>query len=96
MEPVVFPKNVTPVTRADRVKRAKPREDQRGGSFAKHLHPDTEEQAEGDAAAEDDREQAAAEAPVVPVPVPSVSAGTSRAGGSGLDEEAKKAIDIRV
>jgi len=94
MEPVVFPKHVTPVTRADRVKRAKPREDQGGGSFAKHLHPDTEEQAEGDAAAEDDREQAAAEAPVVPVPA--VSAGTSRAGGSGLDEAAKKAIDIRV
>ena len=95
MEPVVFPKHVTPVTRADRVKRAKPREDRRGGgAFAKHLHPDTEEQTEEDAAAEDDREQAAAEAPVVPVPA--VSAGTSRASGFGLDEAAKKAIDIRV
>ena len=65
-----------------------------GAAFAKHLHQDTEEQAEGDAAAEDDREQAAAEAPGVPVPA--VSTGTSRAGGFGLDEAAKKAIDIRV
>jgi hypothetical protein len=96
MEPVVFPKHVTPVTRADRVKRAKPREDKGGGSFGKHLHQDTEEQAEGDAATEDDRELVAVEAPVVPVPVPAVSAGTPRAGGFGLDEEAKKAIDIRV
>ena len=92
MEPVVFPRNVTPVTQADRVKRSKPREDRGGGSFAKHLHPDTEEQAEGDAAAEDDREQAAAEAP--DVPVPAGSTGASRAGG--LDEAVKKAIDIRV
>ena len=61
MEPVKFPRNVTPVARADRVKRAKPREDRSGGSFAKHLHPDTEEHAEGDASAEDDREPAAAE-----------------------------------
>ena len=91
MEPVVFPRNVTPVTQADRVKRSKPREDRGGGSFAKHLHPDTEEQAEGDAAAEDEREQAAAEAPDV-----TVSTGASRAGGSGIDEAVKKAIDIRV
>ena len=84
MEPVVFPKHITPVTRADRVKRAKPREDRSGGgAFAKHLHQDTEEPAEGDAAAEDDREQAAAEAPGVPVPA--VAPGASR-----------KAIDIRV
>jgi hypothetical protein len=95
MEPVVFPRNVTPVTRADRVKRGKPREDRGGGdAFAKHLHPDTEEQAEGDAAAEDDREQAAAEAP--DVPVPAVSTGALRAGNFGLDEAVKKAIDIRV
>ena len=93
MEPVVFPKHVTPVTRADRVKRSKPREDRSGGgAFAKHLHPDTEEQAEGDVPAEDDREQAAAEAP--DVPVPAGSTGASRAGG--LDEAVKKAIDIRV
>jgi hypothetical protein len=83
MEPVVFPKHITPVTRADRVKRAKPREDRSGRSFARHLHQDTEEPAEGDAAAEDDREPAAAEAPGVPVLA--VSAGASR-----------KAIDIRV
>jgi hypothetical protein len=94
MEPVVFPKHVTPVTRTDRVKRGKPREDRSGNSFAKHLHPDTEEPAEGDAAAEDDREQAAAEAP--DVPVPAASTGASRAGGFGLDEAVKKAIDIRV
>ena len=92
MEPLVFPRNVTPVTRTDRVKRGKPREDRRGGSFAKHLHPDTEEQAEGDAAAEDAREQAAAEAS--DVPVPAVSTRAFRAGG--LDEAVKKAIDIRV
>jgi hypothetical protein len=85
MEPVVFPRNITPVTRADRVKRAKPRDDRGGGSFAKHLQQGTEEQAEGDAAAEDDREQAAAEAPCGP-----------GAGGFGVDEAAKKAIDIRV
>ena len=91
MEPVVFPINVTPVTRADRVKRSKPREDRSGGSFAKHLHHDTEEQAEEDAAAEDDREQAAAEAPDVPVPAVSIGA-----GGFGLYQAVKKAIDIRV
>ncbi|MBI5579418.1 MAG: hypothetical protein HY895_09725 [Deltaproteobacteria bacterium] len=95
MEPVVFPRHVTPVTRADRVKRAKPREDQgEGGAFAKHLHQDTEDPAEGDAAAEDDREQAAAEAPGVPGPA--ASTGASRPGGFGLDEAVKKAIDIRV
>ena len=95
MEPVVFPRNVTPVTQADRVKRSKPREDRGGGgAFAKHLHPGTEEQAEGDAAAEDDREKAAAESP--DVPVPAVSTGASRAGGLGVDEAVKKAIDIRV
>jgi hypothetical protein len=60
MEPVVFPKHITPVNRTDRVKRNKPREDQRrGGAFAHHLHQDTEEQAEGDAAGEDEYEQAA-------------------------------------
>jgi hypothetical protein len=94
MEPVVFPTNITPVTRADRVKRAKPREDRGGGSFAKHLHQHTEEQTEGEAAAEDDREQAATEAPGGSVP--EVSTGASRAGGAGVDEAAKKAIDIRV
>jgi hypothetical protein len=95
MEPLVFPKNVTPVTRTDRVKRGKPREDRNGrGAFAKHLHPDTEEQAEGDAAAEDDREQAAAEAPDVPVTAVSTSA--FRAGGFGSGEAVKKAINIRV
>ena len=94
MEPVVFPRHVTPVTRADRVKRAKPREDRSGGSFGKHLHPDTEEQAEGDAAAEDDREQAAAEAPGVQVPA--VSTDATRAGRFGVNEAVKKAIDIRV
>ena len=94
MEPVVFPRHVTPVARADRVKRAKPREDRSGGSFGKHLHPNTKEQAEGDAAAEDDREQAAAEAPGVPVPA--VSTGATRAGRFGVDEAVKKAIDIRV
>lgn len=92
MEPVVFPRNITPVTRTDRVKRSKPRKDKRGGSFAKHLHPDTEEPAEGDAAAEDDREQATAEA----FDVPAVSPRAARAGGFGLDEAVKKAIDIRV
>ena len=92
MEPVVFPRHVTPVTRADRVKRAKPREDRSGGSFGKHLHPDTKEQAEEDAAAEDDREQAAAEAPGVPA----VPTGATRAGRFGVDEAVKKAIDIRV
>ena len=55
MEPVVFPRNVTPVTRTDRVKRGKPREDRRGDSFAKHLHQGTKEQTEGDAAAEEER-----------------------------------------
>ena len=94
MEPVVFPRHVTPVARADRAKRAKPREDRSGGSFAKHLHPDTEEQAEGDAAAEDDRERAAAEAPGVSVPA--VSTGATRAGRFGVDEAVKKSIDIRV
>jgi hypothetical protein len=94
MEPVVFPKHVTPVVRADRVKRAKPREDQSGSSFAKHLHKDKEEQAEDDAAAEDDRGQTAAEAPGVPVPA--ASTGASHAGGFGVDEAEKKAIDIRV
>jgi len=91
MEPVVFPRHVTPVTRADRVKRAKPREDRRGGSFGKHLHPDTEEQAEGDAAAEDSREHTAAEAPGMPVPA--VSTGVTR---FDVNEPVKKAIDIRV
>jgi hypothetical protein len=94
MEPVVFPRNVTPVTRTDRVKRGKPREDRSGGSFAKHLHQGTEEQAEEDAAAEDDREKAADEAPAVTVPA--VSTGASRASGFGVDEAVKKAIDIRV
>jgi hypothetical protein len=94
MEPVVFPRNITPVTRADRVKRAKPREDRGGGSFAKHLHQDTEEQAEEDAAAEDGREQAAAEAPGGSVPKASI--GGPCAGGFGSDEATKKAIDIRV
>jgi hypothetical protein len=92
MEPVVFPRNVTPVARTDRVKRSKPREDRSGGSFAKHLHQDTEEQAEGDVPAEEDREKTADEAP--DVTVPAVSSGASRAGG--LDEAVKKAIDIRV
>jgi hypothetical protein len=82
MEPVVFPKLVSPLTRADRVKRAKPREDQSGGSFAKHLHQNAKEQAEDGTAAEDEREQAAAEAP-----------GTA---GVGADEAGKKAIDIHV
>ena len=91
MEPVVFPRNVTPVTRTDRVKRGKPREDGRGGSFAKHLHQGTKEQTEGDAAAEEEREKAAEEAPDV-----TVSTGASRAGGLGVDEVVKKAIDIRV
>ena len=91
MEPVVFPRNVTPVTRTDRVKRGKPREDGRGGSFAKHLHQGTKEQTEGDAAAEEDREKAADEALDV-----TVSTGASRAGGLGVDEVVKKAIDIRV
>jgi len=94
MEPVVFPRNVTPVTRADRVKRAKPREDRGGGSFAKHLHQDTEEQAEENAAAEDDREQAADEAPGMPVSAG--APGASRARGRDADEAVKKAIDIRV
>jgi hypothetical protein len=95
MEPVVFPKHVTPVTRADRVKRAKPREDQSGGgAFAKHLHQGTEEQTEEDVPAEDDRGQVPAEA--LGVPVPAVSAGASRAGDLGTDEAGKKAIDIRV
>ena len=94
MEPVVFPRHVTPVARAGRVKRAKPREDRSGGSFGKHLHPDTKEQAEEDAAAEDDREQAAAEAPGVPVLA--VPTGATRAGRLGVDEAVKKAIDIRV
>jgi hypothetical protein len=95
MEPVVFPRNVTPVTRADRVKRSKPREDRsRGNAFAKHLHRDTDEQAEGDAGAEDDREKTAAE--VLEVPAPALSTGASRAGGVGGDEAVKKAIDIRV
>lgn len=95
MEPVVFPRHVTPVTRTDRVKRAKPREDRSGGdAFAKHLHQDKEEQAEEDTVAEGHREPAAAEAPGVPVPAVSTSA--SRPGGSGLDEAVKKAIDIRV
>jgi hypothetical protein len=94
MEAVVFPKLVTPVNRADRVKRAKPREDQSGGSFAKYLHQDTEEQAEGDGPAEDGREQVAAEAPGAPVPA--ATTGASRAGGIGVDEAGKKAIDIRV
>jgi hypothetical protein len=94
MEPVVFPKLVTPVNRADRVKRAKPREDQSGGSFAKHLHQDAEEQAEGDAPAEDDHGQAEAEASGVPVPA--ATTGASRAGAIGVDEAGKKAIDIRV
>jgi hypothetical protein len=95
MEPVVFPKLVTPVNRADRVKRAKPREDQSGGgAFAKHLHQNAEEQAEGDVPAEDDRGQAAAEAP--DMPVPAVPPCASRAGGPGADETGKKAIDIRV
>ena len=93
MEPVVFPRNVTPVTRTDRVKRGKPREDGRGNSFAKHLHQGTKEQTEGDAAAEDGREKAADEAP--DVTVPAVSNGASRAGFS-VDEAVKKAIDIRV
>jgi hypothetical protein len=91
MEPVVFPRNVTPVTRTDRVKRGKPREDRRGDSFARHLHQGTEEQTEGDAAAGEDREKAADEAPDV-----TVSTGASRAGGFGVDEVVKKAIDIRV
>jgi len=95
MEPVVFPKHVTPVTRADRVKRAKPREDRSGGgAFAKHLHQDTEEQTEEDTAAEDDREQASAAAPGPPVP--EAPDGAPGAGGFGADEVAKKAIDIRV
>ena len=94
MESVVFPRNVTPVTRTDRVKRGKPREDGRGGSFAKHLHQGTKEQTEGDAAAEDGREKAADEA--LDVTVPAVSTGASRAGGFGVDEAVKKAIDIRV
>jgi hypothetical protein len=94
MEPVVFPRHVTPVTRADRLKRAKPREDRSGGSFGKHLHPNTKEQAEGDAAAEDDREQATAEAPGVSVST--VSPGAPRAGRFGVDEAVKKAIDIRA
>jgi hypothetical protein len=94
MEPVVFPKHITPVNRTDRVKRNKPREDQRrGGAFAHHLHQDTEEQAEGDAAAEDEYEQAAVETPGVPVSA--VSTGALRAGAFG-SETVKKAIDIRV
>jgi hypothetical protein len=93
MEPVVFPRNVTPVTRTDRVKRGKPREDGRGNSFAKHLHQGTKEQTEGDAAAEEDREKAADEA--LDVTVPAVSNGASRVSFS-VDEAVKKAIDIRV
>jgi hypothetical protein len=93
MEPVVFPRNVTPVTRTDRVRRGKPREDGRGGSFAKHLHQGTKEQTEGDAAAEDGREKAADEA--LDVTVPAVPNGASRVGFS-VDKAVKKAIDIRV
>jgi hypothetical protein len=92
MEPVVFPKQVTPVTRADRVNRAKPREDKSGGrAFAKHLHQDKEEPTEGDGPTEDDDGQAATEASGIPV-----SAGASQASGFGLDAAVKKAIDIRV
>ncbi|HSO63080.1 MAG TPA: hypothetical protein VLR50_18740 [Desulfobacterales bacterium] len=94
MEPVVFPRNVMPVTRADRVKRAKPREDRSEGSFAKHLQQGKEEQAGGDAAAEDGREQVAAETPGGSVS--EVTTGSPRAGGFGVDEAAKKAIDIHV
>jgi hypothetical protein len=94
MEPVVFPKHVTPVTRADRVKRAKPRDDRNGGSFGKHLHRDTEEQAEGDADEKDDREPAAADVPGEPLPL--VPTRATRSGRFGLDEAVKKAIDIRV
>jgi hypothetical protein len=38
MEPVVLPKAIVPVTRSDRVKRARPREDSGNGSaFARYL-----------------------------------------------------------
>jgi hypothetical protein len=47
MEPVLLPKVIAPVIPADRVKRAKPREDSGGGSaFARYLRQNKDRPAE--------------------------------------------------
>ena len=55
MEPVVLPKAIAPVTRSDRVKRARPREDSGGRSaFERYLRQKKEKPADGPAQPRED------------------------------------------
>lgn len=84
MESVVLPKAISPVTRADRIKRAKPREDAGGGSpFARYRRAfkQTADNAVG----------APAEGPGDDVDPQDPEAPAERG-----DHPARKSIDIRV
>lgn len=84
MEPVVWHKAMAPVRRADRIRRAKPREDAGGGSpFARFRRPSREP---ADSAAD-----TPAEVPGETLP----SQGPEAAAERG-DHPAGKTIDIRV
>ncbi len=84
MEPVVLPKSISPVTRADRIKRAKPREDPGGGSpFARYRRPFKE--------TADHAVDAPAEGPEDGVDPQGPAAPAERG-----DHPARKSIDIRV
>jgi hypothetical protein len=84
MEPVRLPKVIAPVTHADRVKRAKPREDTGGDAgFGRYLHQDQGRSADGSAVAPENA--LPSEDPVSP------EASTDAGGQPG-----KKLIDIHV
>ena len=84
MEPVQLPKVITPVMQTERVKRAKPRENRRGGAgFGRYLHQGREEPASGPKEAP---EEATAPADALD------SEHSSDAGG----QSNTKLIDIRI
>lgn len=84
MEPVVLPKSISPVARADRIKRAKPRQDADGGSpFGRYRRP--LEETAGTAAVSADEDPDDAVEPRGP-----------KALAERDDHPARKAIDIRV
>lgn len=84
MEPVVLPKAISPVTRSDRVTRARAREDSGGGAaFARYLRQKKEKPEAGpDRPAEDPGEAPEPAAPEIPAEAP----------GRG----APKRVDIRI
>jgi hypothetical protein len=84
MEPVQLPKIIAPVMQTDRVKRAKPRENPRGGAgFGRYLHQGREGPASGPKEAP---EEAAAPA----------DAPDSEQSSDADGQTQKKLIDIRI